>query len=146
METTIRLFFLSTASILTRATAAASSSLHIIHIQRETPPPLLSPLAYFPQRCLTTSTLNSSVWEQFPERNTLPPSRQHVVLQRRFTEDSSPECDDTETRGEFRQSPGSGGRATPICERCVDHEPKTTGKLNAFFFISVSGMSFFFFF
>lgn len=99
------------------------------------PPPLLSPLAYFPQRCLTTSTLNSSVWEQFPERNTLPPSRQHVVLQRRFTEDSSPECDDTETRGEFRQSPGSGGRATPICERCVDHGPKTTGKLNAFFFL-----------
>ncbi|KAI9542326.1 hypothetical protein NQZ68_020673 [Dissostichus eleginoides] len=62
------------------------------------------------ERCLTTSTLNSSVWEQFPERNTLPPSRQHVVLQRWFTEDSSPDCDDTETRDEFRQSgsPGSG--------------------------------------
>lgn len=120
---------------------------HYTYSTRKTPPPpLLSHLAYFPQRCLTTSTVLSR--SSFLRGTRCPrPANTWCFsagLQRTRVLNVT-----TRRRGMTSDRAGAQdqevGRLQSVNIVLIT-KPKTTGKLKAFFFISVSGMSFSFLF
>lgn len=137
-------FFVSTSTILTGPLLLLLPC--TLYIFNEKTPPLLSHLAYFPQRCLTTSTVLSR--SSFLRGTRCPrPANTWCFsagLQRTRVLNVT-----TRRRGMTSDRAGAQdqevGRLQSVNIVLIT-KPKTTGKLKAFFFISVSGMSFSFLF